>query len=171
MNIIQLKSNEYHLYYQPYFEILGEVDLVEELYSRQDYLFDLLKNIPADKFKYAYEDGKWTIAELLLHIIDTERIFQYRALRFSRNDSTDLSGFEQDQYVANSNAFLRSKKDLIEEFKSVRNSSITLFSAMTDEALLRRGKASGNIISVRALGFLISGHQRHHEQILLERYL
>ena len=103
-------------------------------------------------------------------MIDTERIFNYRALRFARNDSTELQGFDHDFYNENVAANSQELQELIDEFKSVRTSSISLFKSFSEEVLLRKGSASGNIISVRAIGFLISGHQKHHLKIFKERY-
>ena len=115
--------------------------------------------------------GKWTIKELVQHIIDAERVLSYRALRFARRDATDLAGFEEDDYVKNSNGDTRDYNDLLVEFSAVRNATILLFNSFTDEALQRIGSASGSIISVRALGFIISGHLQHHLTIIKERYI
>lgn len=120
---------------------------------------------------FSYAQGKWTIAEVLIHLMDTERIFQYRALRFARNDKTELQGFDQDSYVPESQAPNRSRNDILEEFIAIRKSSIALFASLNDEMLLRSGLASGAKMSVRALGFVICGHQVHHFNILQERYL
>jgi len=103
-------------------------------------------------------------------VIDTERIFNYRALRFARNDSTELKGFDHDSYNENVEANSRNLQELLDEFKTVRASSISLYKSFSEEVLLRKGSASGNIISVRAIGFLISGHQKHHLKIFEERY-
>ena len=103
-------------------------------------------------------------------MIDTERIFNYRALRFARNDSTELKGFDHDSYNENVEANSRNLQELLDEFKTVRASSISLYKSFSEEVLLRKGSASGNIISVRAIGFLISGHQKHHLKIFEERY-
>lgn len=171
MDIRELKAQEYHQYYAPYIEILGAVILNEELENSCEAFCDLTQHIPETSFQYAYQDGKWTLAELLMHVLHTERIFQYRALRFSRNDMTELSGFEQDIFVANSNAQGRNKESIIAEFKMIRGSTISLYKDLTQGQLLRTGLASGSTISVRALGFLICGHQKHHLKILKERYL
>lgn len=120
---------------------------------------------------FSYAQGKWTIAEVLIHLMDTERIFQYRALRFARNDKTELQGFDQDSYVPESQAPNRNRNDILEEFIAIRKSSIALFASLNDEMLLRSGLASGAKMSVRALGFVICGHQIHHFNILQERYL
>ena len=150
---------------------LGDVDLLDELRNGKQVLLSLLEEIPEEKLTYAYAEGKWTLAEALVHMLDTERIFQYRALCIARNDKSEFPGFDQEAYVPVSNANNRSKKDLINEYVAVRDSSITLFASLDEEALKRVGVASGSKMSVRALGFITSGHQAHHVHILRERYL
>lgn len=130
-----------------------------------------MDEISDKKLGFAYAEGKWTLAEAIVHIIDTERIFQYRSLRIARNDKTPLPGFDQDDYVPQSNASGRSTTSLIEEYKAVRDATITLFSSFDEEAMLRIGIASDSKMSTRALGFIISGHQAHHVKIIKERYL
>ena len=120
---------------------------------------------------YKYAKDKWSIKELLLHIIDTERVFAYRALRFAREDKTDLPGFEQDDYVITSDANTRSKASLLNEYNFQRASTIALFSSFNDSMLMKIGMAGGNPMSVRAIGFITSGHEVHHCNILRERYL
>jgi hypothetical protein len=111
------------------------------------------------------------IKEILAHIIDDERIYAYRALRFARNDQTELPGFEQDDYAAHSGANERDVKDLLSEFASVRRATISLFEGLGDEALMRSGVASGNVMSVRAAAYHIAGHELRHVNIIRERYL
>ena len=120
---------------------------------------------------FSYADGKWSVAEVLVHLMDAERVFQYRALRFARNDRTELKGFDQDAYVPESSANSRNKKDIEEEFVAIRKSSLKLFGSLGAEELSRSGKANGTSMSVRALGFVICGHQAHHFKIIKDRYL
>lgn len=167
----QLTNKEYHEYYIPYVNILGDVELIAELKESKNSFVNFLKELPAGKLLFAYASNKWTVAEVILHIIDAERIFQYRALRFARKDSTSLPGFNENDYVPTSNANTRSVESLINEFVSVRESSISLFETFTEEMLSSLGTASNTPMSVRALGFVISGHQRHHQRIITERYL
>ena len=150
---------------------LGNVDLLEELKAGKSNFLSLFEKISEEKLDFAYEEGKWTLAEAIVHTIDTERIFQYRALCIARNDKTPFPGFDQDAYVPYSNASNRTKKDLIEEYKAVRDSTISLFNSFDEESIKRIGTASGSKMSVRALGFIISGHQAHHIRIIEERYL
>ena len=171
MLLSELPTSEYNPFYHTYVMALGNVDLLDELRNGKQVLFSLLEEIPEEKLTYAYAEGKWTLAEALVHMLDTERIFQYRALCIARNDKSEFPGFDQDAYVPVSNANNRSKKDLIDEYVAVRDSSITLFASLDEEALKRVGVASGSKMSVRALGFITSGHQAHHVRILRERYL
>jgi uncharacterized damage-inducible protein DinB len=124
-----------------------------------------------DKFDYQYALGKWTIKDILQHLIDSERIFAYRALRFARKDATPLPGFTEDDFANEAGGSERSIRDLLTELAIVRESTLALFRTFSDEVLKRRGEASGTEMSVRALGFVIIGHQNHHQRIFEERYL
>lgn len=168
----QLQSNEYAGYYAPYVQsVSNEYTLIEELEISVHRLIKFVQNIPLDKFDYRYADGKWTIKDILQHLIDAERIFAYRALRFSRNDQTQLASFDENEYVIEANANRRSIQDLLTELAVVRQSTLSLFRSFSQEELLRNGIASNNPMSVRALGFVIIGHQNHHQRIFEERYL
>jgi len=158
MLVSELPSSEYNPFYQTYVMALGNVGLIEELKIGKSNFLSLFEKISEEKLDFAYEEGKWTLAEAIVHTIDTERIFQYRALCIARNDKTPFPGFDQDAYVPYSNASNRTKKDLIEEYKAVRDSTISLFNSFDDESIKRIGTASGSKMSVRALGFIISGH-------------
>ena len=167
-----LLPNEYHYYFKIYIDDLASngKSIIENLIETGNHLEQFATTISKEKELYVYAEGKWTFKQLLVHVIDTERIFNYRALRFARNDSTELQGFDHDFYNENVAANSQELQELIDEFKSVRASSISLFKSFSEEVLLRKGSASGNIISVRAIGFLISGHQKHHLKIFKERY-
>jgi hypothetical protein len=117
-----------------------------------------------------YAPGKWTIKDLLQHILDAERVFSYRALRFARNDKTELHGFDEDHYAQNTNVKVRNVHDLLEEFASLRGANILMYKSFDKEALLHEGTASGNKISVAALGFTMCGHVIHHMNVIRERY-
>ena len=171
MKVFDLLSSEYHPYYKPYIDALGDVHLVDVLESSLVSIIDFLDQIPDSKLNFSYAEGKWTVAEVLVHLMDAERVFQYRALRFARNDRTELKGFEQDDYVLESLANKRNKKDIKEELIAIRKSSMALFNSLGSEELMRKGVANGATMSVRALGFIICGHQEHHFNILKERYL
>lgn len=168
----ELSPSEYNPYYHTYIKALGEeVKLMDQLVDGRDIFIGFLKDIPINKLSYAYADEKWTLAEVLMHIIDAERIFQYRALRFARNDSTALAGFDQNVYVPESIAANKTMESIVEEYKTVRESTIALFKSFNDEVLKRIGVASDSEMSARAMGFIICGHQAHHLKIIRERYL
>ena len=171
--MLTLPDNEYALFYEPYIEALvsNEKNILENLKETHLEAIALLKDLPETKQHYRYAEGKWTIKELIQHFIDAERVLSYRALRFARRDATNLPGYEEDDYVKNSNGDTRDYNDLLEEFSAVRNTTILLFNSFTHESLQRIGSANGSIISVRALGFIISGHLQHHLTIIKDRYL
>ncbi|WP_334058455.1 DinB family protein [Polaribacter sp. P097] len=165
-------KNEYAPYFEQYLQLVNqEKSIVENLVASQNDFEQTLSNIDASKHNFAYDKGKWTLKELIQHTIDTERVFIYRALCFARNDKTDLPGFDQDIFTQNDNANQREFDELLNEMKVVRESSIALFQSFSDEAFQRIGVASNNTMSVRALGYLFSGHQIHHLNIVKERYL
>jgi uncharacterized damage-inducible protein DinB len=132
---------------------------------------DLILSLPEDKLNYKYAAGKWTIKEILVHIIDDERIYAYRAMCFARNEKTELPGFEQDDYAHFSGANERDIANIFEEYEAVRNSTITLFNGLADEAFLRSGIANNNKATVRALAYHIAGHELHHINVIKEKYL
>jgi hypothetical protein len=159
------------VFYQNYVRRVQQYTLEEALnVSIQNYA-DLLKKIPEDRGLHKYAEGKWTIKELLVHILDAERIFAYRALRFARNDKTMLAGFEENLYVPESGANERSIKEIAESMRVLRLSTIDLFKTFSKEMLARTGKANNTEVSVEALGYIIAGHVLHHCSILEERYL
>ncbi len=168
----QLQSTEFAPFYATYINQVSEENtLQEELEISLHRLIKFVQDIPMDKFDYRYAEGKWTIKDIVQHLIDAERIFAYRALRFARNDKTDLPGFEENDYVDNANANDRTILQLLTEISAVRHATMVLFKTFTEEQLLRMGTANKNPISVRALGFVIIGHQNHHQRVFLERYL
>lgn len=171
--MLQLNENEYHHYYRPYIDLVIDNGrtIVENLEDTIDIFLNTLSKIPASKQEYRYAEGKWTIKELIQHLIDSERVFGYRALRFARNDASELPGFEQNDYVAVYDANSRSLDDLLEELKMTRKSTIWLFKSLDTKELVRVGVASGNKMSVRALGYIISGHLIHHYNVIKERYI
>lgn len=167
----QLPVNEYADFYKSYIHVLENVELQEELEISLHKFIKFVQNIPMDKFDYRYADGKWTIKEIIQHLIDSERVFSYRALRISRNDTTPLPGFDENSFVENTNANQRSLQGLLTEMAVVRQATVSLFNSFSVEQLERIGTASNHQISVRAIGFIIIGHQEHHQKIFQERYL
>lgn len=171
MRISELELAEYNPFYKPYLDVLGDVELFDILGRQLGNFPKFLDSIPDEKLGYAYAEGKWTIAEVLVHVLDTERVFQYRALRLMRGDKTPLPGFDQDPFVPNSNAGQRTKKSIIEEYGIIRQSTIALFSNMNQQALHEIGEVSSGPMSAGALGFIMCGHQKHHRNVIRERYL
>ena len=171
MNSNQLPKNEYSAFNSTYIKAIENIELIEELEISLHDFIKFVQNISLDKFDYRYAEGKWTIKDITQHIIDTERIFGYRALRISRNDQTPLAGFDENDYVDNTNANDRSIQELLTEFSAVRHSNLLLFKSFSEEQLTRMGIASNHPVSVRALGFLIIGHLKHHQKVFQERYL
>ena len=164
-------SDEYAPYYQKYVALLTDADVVATLGHQLDATRALLDGIDEAQAGSRYAPEKWSIKELVGHLIDTERVFAYRAMRFARNDQTPASGFEQDDYVLNGDFDSRTLADLAEEFEHLRRSNIHFFQALSEEAWERRGTANDSQVSVRALAYIIAGHEAHHVQILKTRYL
>jgi uncharacterized damage-inducible protein DinB len=158
-------------FYKNYVKQLEQTDLNTSLRISGFRTMELVHSIPEGKSDYRYADGKWSIRELLCHMIDAERIFAYRALRFARNDITELSGWEEKDYAPQANASERSLKKIAYEMQHLRTSTIDLFESFTEEMLIRKGIANKTEVSVKAIGFIIAGHETHHRNILKERYL
>lgn len=164
-------AGEYAPYYERYISLVPAGDVVATLGQQLEETLTLLGSIPEEKADSRYAPGKWSIKELVGHVIDGERIFGYRALRFARNDQTPLSGFEQDDYVSNGGFGERRLSDLAEEFAHVRRANLYMLRGLSAEAWRRQGDANGQMVSVRALAHIIAGHETHHMRILRERYL
>ena len=171
MKRTDIPKNEYSVFNATYIKAAGDGDLYEDLEISLHNFIRFVQDIPMDKFDYRYAEDKWTIKQIIQHIIDTERIFSYRALRISRNDITALPGFEQNDYVANTEADKRHLQSLLTELSIVRQGTLALFKSFSEEQLKRIGVASNHEISVRAIGFIIIGHQKHHQTVFQERYL
>ena len=165
------EKNEYAEFYAGYVSLVQETDIIAALLVQTNDLQTLFAEIPEEKGDYRYAEGKWSIRELLGHIIDGERVFSYRALRISRGDQTPLASFEENFYVANSNFSNLKLAAALEEFSLLRQSNVLLFKNLTDEMWAQTGTASDATISVRALAYISVGHIRHHANILRERYL
>ena len=131
----------------------------------------LLQSLSEEKSLHRYTPGKWSIRESWLHVADTQRILTYRALRIARGDQKPLTGFDQDPYVALSGADNRTWRSILDEYQAVRKSSLALFRGLPDDAWPRSGTASNNPVSVRALAFIVAGHDLHHRKLLTEKYL
>jgi uncharacterized damage-inducible protein DinB len=162
--------NEYATFYEKYVALVPGDDIVSVLDSQRLQMAQLFAARSERDGNFRYAADKWTVKEVLGHMIDSERIFAYRALRIARADQTPLSGFEQDDYVRAGAFGERTLADLAEEFALVRSATSALFHSLGAEAWLRRGTANKNEVTVRALAFIIAGHELHHREILKERY-
>lgn len=170
MRLSELKENEFNHFYATYLNRVGDESLLEALETSRDWYVNYAAGLSTEKLAFSYGPNKWTVAEVLIHITDTERIFQYRAFRFSKNDLTALPGFDHEAYNTQSESEKRTIEDIVAEFLAVRQATVTLFEAMSKEKLAYIGTASDMPWSVAALGFVISGHLEHHANILEERY-
>lgn len=164
------QPDEYSAFQKAYIDKVSD-DPLQEIETQSITFPQFLRAIPEEKIDYAYAEGKWTLKEMLGHIIDTERILTYRLLRIARNDSTGLPGFEEDDYVKNSHFKDQDFGLMIEEFRTLRKANLFLYNSLNEEELQRKGLANGNPTSVRALLFIIAGHMQHHKLVIEERYL
>lgn len=146
-------------------------DLIEGLTASYVFITGMIQGLTEEQLLYRYAPGKWSVKELLVHLMDAERIFAYRALRFARQDKTELPGFDENAYVAPSKADARDISAILAEYTAVRTATIELFKSFDVEALQQKGTASGLEVSVRALGYIILGHEVHHQKVIRERYL
>ncbi|ALJ00830.1 DinB family protein [Rufibacter tibetensis] len=166
------QPTEYNAYYQPYVQSVPEgTDVLEFLQKQRYEVIQLFGRVSDGEADFAYAPGKWSIKELLGHMNDTERIMAYRALCIARGEQNTLPGFDENDYVANAFFQERTVGGLLEEHQVVRESTIALFDSMAPAAFTRVGNANGSPVSVAALAFIIAGHERHHLNILKERYL
>ena len=165
-------KNEYPIYAEMYMKLVKkDGSLIEQLRFSLDRTKTLINNLSSKELDYRYEKSKWSIKEVLVHIIDDERIYGYRALSFARNDKTNLPGFEQEDYNLNSDTSERTIENILEEYEALRLSTITLFNGLSDKSLKRMGIANGNQTTARALGYHILGHDLHHIKIIEDLYL
>jgi len=168
---IKPERSEFLPYYGKYIDLVASGDVLTTLSKQMVETLLLLRSLHASVATYRYAPGKWSVNEVIGHLIDSERIFAGRALRFARADGTPLPGFEQDDYVSNSSFDLYPLGELASELGSVRESTIFLFRHLQEDAWTRRGTANGAEVSVRALAYIIAGHELHHREILRARYL
>lgn len=165
------QETEYAAYYGKYVSLVPDGDIVDTLTKQLGDTLSAWRAVPADKAEHRYAPGKWTTKEMMAHVIDTERIMAYRALRIARGDKTALPGFEQDDFITGGDWSTRTMADLADEFESVRRSNLYLFRNLTDAAWKQIGTASDNPVSARALAYIIAGHELYHQEILRDRYL
>lgn len=166
-----LNSEEYNAYYDRYLQkIPGNLELGILLLENKEEFLGLMDKIKPEDLKYSYAEGKWTVAEVIQHLIDVERIFQYRSLTLAREPGIKLPGFDHEAYVPASYAENRNLKDFKREFKAVRNAGITLYQSFSEEMLMSKGFVSGSSTSCRSLGFITAGHTKHHIELFKENY-
>jgi uncharacterized damage-inducible protein DinB len=171
MTTARPQADEHSAYYARYIERVPEGDVISILRDQAANTAALLRNAPSDRADFAYAPGKWTLKQVAGHMIDVERVMSYRALRFSRNDATELPGFEENDWVANANFRDRSLADLVDEYEAVRAATVHFAKHLDANVLMRRGTANGQAVSVRALLYIIAGHELHHLALIRERYL
>lgn len=158
-------------YFHSFFDLVQTNDLLYELEKSGEFTANLFRNIPVDMENYAYAPNKWTIKEVLRHIIDCERIFAYRAFRISRFDPIELAGFDEDMYIENAKSIDQNLNELVLEFETVRNATISLFKPMTEEMLDFKGTANQLLLTARSIGFMVVGHNLHHANFVNSHYL
>ncbi len=164
------QASEYAPYYGKYVSLVASGEILSTLNSQSERMDTLLFGLAENEANVPYAPGKWTIKQVLGHIADTERIMSYRALRIARGDKTPLASFEQDDYVAQGSFESVSLTELLQEYAAVRRATVLLFRHLPGEAWERRGTASNNEVTVRALAYIIAGHDEHHYRILREKY-
>lgn len=167
---IKPTSEEYGNYYQGYVDQVGAGNIIDILMDQMQETCALINSLSHEQAHYRYAEDKWTVKEVIGHLMDTEHVFACRALCFSRNDPNTLPGFDQDEYVKAGNFNSRSRENLENEYFALRNSTIYLFSSFSEEMLMRKGIANNVTFTVRAIPFIIAGHERHHLEILKTRY-
>lgn len=171
MKITKPNENDYPTYFGTYISKISGDDLIESFEKNFLETAQLVNGLTEEKLNFRYAEGKWSIKEILIHIMDAERIFAYRALTFARCDKNPLPGFEENDYAPASKASFRSVESILTEFEALRKSTIELFKNFDEDQLNQSGIASNNRISVSALGYAIAGHELHHLQVIRERYL
>ncbi len=163
--------DEFAPFYAGYIARVPDSDIIATMDSQIGETSKFLRSLPESVGDHRYAPEKWSIREVIGHMADAERVFTYRALRFSRADETPVEGFDENSYVANASFNRRSLDDLTGEFEHLRKASVHLFGSLDESAMTKRGVANGVEISVRALAFILAGHERHHIEILRTRYL
>lgn len=168
---MKFEIEEVPTFYQGYIQRVLELDLIGGLVSSEKGLIATCENLTEPEALHRYDDSKWSIKDIIQHLIDAERVFVYRAMRFARNDQTELSGFDQNEYVKEVFADRFSLVDLLKAFSNIRQSSLDLFNSFSETDMLRAGVSNGAEMTVEMIGYIIAGHTVHHTKIINERYL
>lgn len=164
-------KTDYAEYYQKYIDLIEGDDIIHILVSLNNEASDVFNSFPQSKGNFSYAEGKWTVKEVAGHMMDTDRIFAYRALAIARGERQPLPSFNQDEYVKNGKFINRELSDLTYEYRLVRESNLLMFKGFDPSVYSNRGIAAGNEVTVLALMWMIAGHQKHHLNILKEKYL
>ena len=163
-------ADEFAPYYGTYITKVPDGDVVRTLHGQIAQTLEYLRAIPESRGGHRYAPGKWSIREVVGHLADAERIFAYRALRFARGDSTPLASFDENAYVTNARLDERPLASLIDEYEAVRGATVAMFDGLFPDEWIRAGEASGKRMSVRALAWVVAGHELHHVEVLRTRY-
>jgi hypothetical protein len=169
--ITKPEPGEYAPYYKQYIDRSTSEDLIKELQYQLQTFGEFINSLPADKLEFRYAEGKWTVAQVIQHLIDSERIFGFRLLNFVRHGMMEIPGFDQEAFANNTDVSRRTKESFMEEFDALRKSTIAFLKSITPEQSLIVGKANNVNISVRAIGYVCYGHVEHHASVIRERYL
>ena len=170
LHVSKPSDTEYASYFGRYVDLVPDGEILGTLAGQISGTLSTLRGVSDEDSLKRYAEGKWSIRKVVGHMIDTERIFAYRALRIARNDQTNLPGFEQDDYIPAAQFDRRPWPGLLEEFEAVRHSNVLMFRGLHEEAWKRQGMSNGKLLSVRAAAYVIAGHERHHMKVLREQY-
>ncbi len=168
---MNIQNDEYGEFYAGYIVRCYERPLMELLVTGRENVISLIESVSEEESFYRYDTGKWSVKEVLGHMIDTERIFSFRALALARGEKPELPGYDHNQYVIEADFNRHSLKNLVQQYRLVREATMALFSNFSEEELLRKGRVNQSGFSVRGLGYVIAGHELHHISILKEYYL
>lgn len=164
------EPDEYGEFYQGYIDLVDEPNIIQVLIQQGQQVYAVVQRLTPGEVSHRYEEGKWSVKQVIGHLVDTERIMAYRALSISRGETKSLPGYNQDQYVEQASFENRSLQSISTEYDALRNANISMFNSFSEDQILRKGTANGVTVSVRALAYIIAGHERHHMQVLEERY-
>ena len=164
-------EKEYAPYYQKYISLIPNGDILQLMEKQNEQFCEFLAQFDEERANYRYAKGKWSIKEVIGHLIDVELVFMYRAWRFSRNDKASLHGFEQDEFIANSDFSKMTLSELVEQFYHMRKAAIPMFSSFSDEMWRRKGTANDSTFTVRAIAYIMVGHVIHHMRIIHQKYM
>lgn len=171
MTIPKPETGNYPAYYDHYISLVKNEDVMKSLYDESIETIDLLTSLDEETLLYRYAQGKWSVKDVFQHIIDTERIFSYRALCIARGDKTSLPGYDEKNYTRSANADMRIIHDMVREFSLVRATTLELFKSFDEKVFVNKGTANNTEVSVSAIVYMIAGHEIHHRHVIEERYI